>query len=359
MPEVVPPSTPSLPEGLSTGDAAKRIEALLAAREDSGADSGTADPAKPVVADPAPKGAEGTAEEGSEPAPEGDEEGQQADGPVLPAGVTIDPETGELTIDPKKFTRKLKVDGQEVEQTLEEIEKSYSFQAHNTRTAQKNAEERRALETERVTLREDRERYAKILPQLEEIISQHVDPYANVDWERLRAEDPKAFAEHRAAYDLQRERLAKVKAERDRIEKEQAEEQQKVAVAYAESQRALLYEAIPDWTDDAKRTTELTDIARWAKQSLGLSDEDLGQVSTAWHYQVLRKAYLFDKLNQTADKAREKVAQVRATAAPPARAAAPKPKSATDRSLETLRQTGKVSDAAAALEARLNQRGTP
>jgi hypothetical protein len=349
------------------GDAAKRIEALLTAREQSGTDSGSV-PTDELKDESAAKPVSGqeteAARAGDELAPEGgdgdevtpEEDLEPTGDPKLPTGVALNPDTGELTIDPKTFVRKLKVDGQEVETTLDEMEKSFSFQAHNTRTAQKNAEERRSLETEKTAVREDRERYAKILPELESIIAAHADPYANVDWERLRADDPKAFAEHRAAYDLHRERLAKVKAERERIEQEQFEELRVADAAHAEEQHGVLMKAVPEWTDETKRTAELTEIAAWAKQQFGLGDEDLGQVNAAWHYVALRKAFLYDKLQQTADRAKQKVGSVRETAAPPARAAKPKTKTAVQRSLDTLRQTGKVRDAAAVLEARLNAR---
>jgi hypothetical protein len=325
-----------MPDGLSTDDAAQRIAALLS-QEDSGPGSEPETPAKPEASD-TPSSAE--AEESATPAEESETPSEE-------------PAETEITVDPKTFKRKLKVDGQEVEVTLEEMEKSYSFQAYNTRNAQKNAEERKAIEAERVAVRTDRERYAKILPQLEEIVTQQLDPYANVDWARLQAEDPNAFAQHRAAYDLQRERLAKIKAEQERITQEAQAEQQKEMSAYLEAERGRLLEAVPDWKDDAKRTAELTEIAREAKQAYGIGDEDLVGFTAAWQYLALRDAIKYRQLQKNTDLAKQKVAQVRKTAAPPAKAGAPKPKPATARSLETLKQSGKVQDAASALLARL------
>ena len=93
---------------------------------------------------------------------------------------------------------KLKIDGKEIEVDDEELKRGYNLATYNTQRSQKLAEQEKALKAHEAALSAERARYAEMLPQLEQHIESQLDPYAGVDWERLRQEDP-AHKRHKVA----------------------------------------------------------------------------------------------------------------------------------------------------------------
>lgn len=211
---------------------------------------------------------------------------------------------------------KVKVDGEEAEVPLDELLKGYSFSKHNTQTAQKLAAERKAFEAEQKEIRELTQQYRSVLPKLEEIAQKAVDEYAGVDWDAMRRDDPAAFAEHRAAYQIQQEKLASVKAEREgedaKLQKEQLEEFN----GYVAREQEALLSKVPEWKDETKRVEELGKIAEFATKSLGFTPEDLAQTFDHRVIQGLRLAYLGSQVLANAEGAKRKVSEARKSAAP-------------------------------------------
>ena len=87
---------------------------------------------------------------------------------------------------PQVFT--VKVDGKEVEVTLDELQKGYSRTQDYTRKTQQIAEVRKQTEAELQAVRAEREQYAQLLSALEAQVQQATQP--NIDWDRLYQEDP-------------------------------------------------------------------------------------------------------------------------------------------------------------------------
>lgn len=321
--------TPETPP-LST---AERFARLLS-QEDGGADepdTGAALPKKPgPVTDPSVE-AEEALPEGSD---EGDDAGQDE---------SKDTETPRY---------KVKVDGEEVEVPLDELLKGYSFSAHNTRTAQKLAAERKALEAKAAEAAELTTQYRAVLPKLEEIAKQAVDKYAGVDWDALRAEDPAAFAEHWAMYQREQAKLQSVTAEREAEDrKRQAEEMEQFNNWVASEQEQLLVK-VPEWKDETKRNDEMAKVAKFAAEELGFTPEDLAQTFDHRVIRGLRLAWLGSQVLAKAGEAQRKVREARKTAAPGKRpedtpADAERLKQARAR----LRTSGREADAADAFNA--------
>jgi hypothetical protein len=309
-------------EALSLNQAAERIARMLSAKEDA-----------PPASEGPPKPDDGKAVDGK---------------PGLP------PEAKLSYTTPRRY--KVNVDGQESEVEEAELIRGYSREPSFTRKSQALAAERKSFEVESTGVRTERERYKTILPQLEGLVQQAVDQYKDVDWERLRAEDPAAFAEHRAAYQLQQERLAMVKSERETVDIKLAEEQAMARGQYQAQELVLLVETIPEWADTAKRDEDLDKIGAWARKSIGFKAEELKDLDDHRAYRVLRMAYLYSQLEANAKSAGRKVDQVKQAVAPGVK----KPEGSADgKAFETararLRKTGRVDDAATAIQAILDR----
>jgi phage host-nuclease inhibitor protein Gam len=207
---------------------------------------------------------------------------------------------------PDTIVGKLKIDGQEVEVTLGDMKKGFSFQSHNTKVSQKLADDRKAFEAVERETRELRERYAQALPQVEAFLTQQGESrYANVDWQRLARENPDEFTRMRAEYDLYREQMELVARERQAEEQTLTESHQKELQAAVERETALAFEKIPAWRDEQVRIAELQAMFEFAS-NMGFERDVLLNTFDHRTLMLIRSAYLYDKQQKDVEAARLK-----------------------------------------------------
>ena len=121
-----------------------------------------------------------------------------------------DSEEGEQ---PQVFT--VKVDGKEVEVTLDELQKGYSRTQDYTRKTQQIAEARKQTEAELQEVRAEREQYAQLLGALQAQVQQAAQP--NIDWDRLYNEDPIEWVRQREVMRENQEKAAAIQSEQQRL----------------------------------------------------------------------------------------------------------------------------------------------
>ncbi len=149
---------------------------------------------------------------------------------------------------PQVFT--VKVDGKEIEVTLDELQKGYSRTQDYTRKTQQVAEARKAAEAELQAVRAEREQYAQLLGALSEQVKAVAEP--QIDWDRLYREDPIEYVRQREVMRENKEKAAAIQAEQQRLaEIAQQEQMQRFQAVKAKEAQALI-EAIPSWKDPAK-----------------------------------------------------------------------------------------------------------
>lgn len=214
------------------------------------------------------------------------------EGPVDVEGQDDDEDTVDEELDTAQ-TYTVKVDGQPVEVTLDELMSSYSFQAHNTRVSQTLAEERKKLEAEYAETSDQRERYAAGLEQLETALAGSMPD--EPDWDALEKSDPTRFAAEYARFSRRRQQLEAVQAERQRVQEEQARELEKRLTDYTAHQRELLIEAVPEWRDPEKQRADLDAIRTFALD-VGYTDDEINQVVDHRAVLIMRKAMKYDQL---------------------------------------------------------------
>lgn len=181
-------------------------------------------------------------------------------------------EDNEQEDEPQKFT--VKVDGQEVEVTLDELQAGYSRTSDYTKKTQALAQERKAAQAELEAIRTERQQYAQLLGALQQQIQQVEEP--NID--ALYESDPIEWVRQK---ELQRERADKrmaIQAEQQRLMQIQQAEQQQQVRAFLETQKDLLLEKIPQLRDPKVAQAEKQ---RWmeAGRSVGFSDQELNNVT--------------------------------------------------------------------------------
>lgn len=246
--------------------------------------------------------------------------------------------------EPQKFT--VKVDGKDVEVTLEELQKGYSRTEDYTRKTQALAQERKAAQAELEAVRTERAQYAQLLTALQAQVEQAQQP--NVDMDRLYNEDPIEWVRQRELQRANAEKMQAIQAEQQRLAMEQQREMQKAMQDRLMQEKELLLSAAPELRDPKIAAKAKADWIE-AGKAIGLTEQELNSVTDHRILLALRKLAMFDSMVAKRQAAKPQSQPVRQAAKPGV--AAKKPQSSVvKQSQQRLKQTGHVRDAASLIE---------
>ena len=250
----------------------------------------------------------------------------------------------EEALQPQTFT--VKVDGQEVEVTQDELINGYSRQQDYTRKTQELAQQRKTIEQQQAELAQRDAIYSQLLPKME---AQLKGELANEpDWNALYEDDPVGYVREKQLWDEKKEKLNAVNAEQQRLQQEALVKQQQQIAQFVEYGNQKLLEIIPEWQNPEVATKEKLAISEYAVNTLGYTPEEIQQVYDYRALLGLRNAWLNSKTVEATKK--------KPTQKAPARVARPgttnRPKTTTPvkRAKQRLAKTGKTSDAAKVFE---------
>ena len=246
----------------------------------------------------------------------------------------------------KRF--KVKVAGEELELSQEELINYAQQGADYTRKTQQLAEQRKALEAEAqsvIQARQLRDTYAERLQMIEQMLTAQD---SNEDLDSLKENDPIGYAVRVAEMQQKEKQMQAVQAERQRIAEEQQAEYGQNMQRYIATQAQELTKFIPDYAHPEKGESLRSDIRKFAK-SVGFSDQDLSNVVDHRQVLTLYKAMQFDKLQQAKPQVTKRVSE-----APKTLQSGNGNKTTNSetmkRNQQQLRQSGKVRDAAKIFE---------
>jgi len=187
----------------------------------------------------------------------------------------------------------VKVDGKEVEVTLDELQKGYSRTQDYTRKTQQIAEVRKQTEVELQAVRAEREQYAQLLSALESQVQQVAQP--NIDWDRLYQEDPIEWVRQREVMRDNQEKAAAIQSEQQRLSQLSQQEQAQFMQQKLQHEQEALLAAIPDWKDAKKAQAEKALLVEFG-QKIGFTPDELKNVVDHRAVLMLRKAALYDQM---------------------------------------------------------------
>jgi len=318
-------------QAMNMADAASAISEMLAPEEGQAQVEGT-QPAE-VSEEDTEAAASEEDESGVEDAPEEESAEEQSE----------ESEESEEQDQPQTFT--VKVDGKEVAVTLEELQKGYSRTQDYTRKTQQIAEVRKQVEQETQAVRAEREQYAQLLGALQAQL-QSSEP--QVDLDRLYHEDPIEWVRQKEVLRERQEKAYAIQAEQQRLSQLSQQEQQRAMEAHLESEKDALLAALPEWRDPKKAKAEKALVLESAK-SVGFSEDDLKSVYDHRLVLLLRKAAMYDQMVSKRQGIKPVVNNGPRTAKPGA-AGRVSTTTETTRAKQRLAKTGRVDDAASAIE---------
>lgn len=265
------------------------------------------------------------------------------------AGDETDSEQSELqeeteeSQEPQVFT--VKVDGKEVDVSLEELQKGYSRTQDYTRKTQQVAEARRIADGELQAVRAEREQYAQLLGALSAQVQQAAQP--NIDWDRLYNEDPIEWVRQREVMRENQEKNVAIQSEQQRLSDISQQEQMQYRSQMLQQEQEALVAAIPEWKDSKKAAAEKAMLIQFG-QKIGFTPDELKNVIDHRAVLMLRKAALYDQMMSK----RKDIKPVMNNGPRPAKpGAAGRVSNSTEalRSQQRLAKTGRIDDAADAI----------
>ena len=206
----------------------------------------------------------------------------------------------------------VRVNGEDVDVTLDEALKGYQRESDYTRKTQQLAEQRKQLETEQSEFQavqaqtaQLRDAYGQTLQQLQQQLQTGLqqEPDWDAAYEQL---DAKEYTRLVQDWNARKDNLQKVQIEQARVAKEQAKESEAMMRAHLAQQSELMLEKLPQWRDEKVRTTERDALITYAK-SLGYTDDEIANAADHRAIVALYHSWQLSKLNASKPEAKKRV----------------------------------------------------
>lgn len=235
----------------------------------------------------------------------------------------------------------VKVDGQEVAVTLDDLKRSYSGQAYVQKGMQEAANMKKELEQHFNTLQAERNKLAEMAQQVQQ---GGLQPPEAPSKDLLKS-DPIAYWEQRAEYD---EAVAEYQGRVQQFQQMTAQQQQAEAQMrqkYLAEQAETLKQMVPEMADPQKADATRKAIMETAQNAYGFTEEELGGIVDARHVQVLNDARKWREMQAQKETVSKKAKAARPAVKPAAKRADGK-KAKAKRTAERMRKSGSIDDVA-------------
>ncbi|RLA60757.1 MAG: hypothetical protein DRQ89_12325 [Epsilonproteobacteria bacterium] len=203
------------------------------------------------------------------------------------------------------------IDGESQEVSLKELATSYQMQGHVNNKSM-------ALETDR---REFEEARGKVATELKSRIDgvealhnmaeeQLVGEYNNIDWDKLRYENPSEWSALRQEYAEKAQKIKQaqglVSEERERISNEQQKEFHEKMSEHMKGELGKMIGKNPTWADDAVRKTDMEKMKDFMVATYGYEPEAMDTISDHRLIEVIKDAKAFRESTKAALKKKVK-----------------------------------------------------
>ncbi|HEV8077922.1 MAG TPA: hypothetical protein VGP45_06005, partial [Marinobacter sp.] len=244
------------------------------------------------------------AEEVSDEAEFDDEAEDEADADEADAD-DEDNEDEETDADEKPETFKVKVDGDEVEVTLDELKRDYSGQKYIQKGMQQAAEARKQAEALFNTLQNERQQFIATVQQVQQ---QGLMTPPQKPSEDLLNKDPIGYMQENARYEKQlasyQQQMAQLQDQA--LRQRQLEEQASQVMLQEQAQR--LIEMIPEFADAEKANEIKSALVKVGTEAYGFAADELSGIKDARMVKVLHDAYKWQQLQSGKAQAKKQPA---------------------------------------------------
>lgn len=177
------------------------------------------------------------------------------------------------------------------------------------------------------------------LAELTDMVMFGADNLESDEMKELKEVDPNSYWEK---FDEVKSKAEKLKAYKDARDKELMTQQQKAV----EAEVAKYTQLIPEWLDETQKTKDVEKMVSFLGNS-GFTEQEVGSIYDARIMSIVRKAALYDEISSQNIEAKR--VQSVPKSSRPSSTTQKAEKTAQQKSMERLRQTGKLDDASAAI----------
>jgi hypothetical protein len=205
------------------------------------------------------------------------------------------------------------------------------------------------MDDELSATQQERQRYSHALEQLGDSTDFEINQFKDVDWNKLKADDPMAYIQQKDALRDLQDSKNKIAEEKKKLVEQEQKEYEANMMKHRETQIQILSERLPDWVDPTKGPKLKQDIKSFAL-SKGFSEQEINMLIDARSIEVLNNAMKYENL-LNAKIAKKKVKTVPKVTKPGAGVSKAEVDSEKVKQQRArLKRTGKVGDAAKMLE---------
>ena len=235
---------------------------------------------------------------------------------------------------------RVKVQGQELEVSLDELKSGYSRDSDYRQKTHALAEERKILEEQKTSLSQTYDSKLKELNDLIGVANTYISQSSDVDLPKLYEEDPTAAAKVDFQMRQQRESFNKLRQQAETVKAQQYNQ-------YLDEQKKLAATKIPEFSDPQKSTNFRSQM-RSTLADYGFNDQEIGSLADHRFLMVLKDAMEFKNI-----KSKQVTAKKVTTAPKVVKSGTPKMedsrRAAVKQKIGRLRKSGKMNDAHSAI----------
>jgi hypothetical protein len=252
----------------------------------------------------------------------------------------------------------VKVNGEDVEVTEDELVRGYSRQSDYTKKTQELAEYRKQLDNGAQYLQGEvaqtqaaRQEYVNAMSQAIESNYSVAKQFENTDWERLKVEDREEYLTKRDEYREVQDKIRDLQSKQSGAYEQQNREMHTQHQQLLQSEHQKMVQILPEWGEPETQRAIAKSVGEFAL-SRGYTQEELNQLVDHRSILVLMEAKAFadmqgKQLKARAKKVKNKPKVVRSSAK---KEKADVSKVARAKQMKRLQETGRVQDATSLFE---------
>lgn len=217
----------------------------------------------------------------------------------------VDPDAdSDPDAEPQTFT--VKIDGKEVEVSLDELKNGYQRQSDYTKKTMEAADQRKTADAAIQQATQERQQYASELQRMAHQLEGALQQQSQIDWNALIESDPVEYLKQQQLLQQRQALYRENMQEQQQLAQQFQNEQAQALQSYLSEQQDSLLAKLPDWKDDAKAKADKAAISEFLKKE-GFGDEDISSIADHRHVLIARKAMLYDQVMANAKLQAKKV----------------------------------------------------
>lgn len=235
----------------------------------------------------------------------------------------------------------VKVDGNEVEVTLDELKQGYSGQKYVQKGMQEAAQRRKEAEQVLQSLTNERQQLTQFYQQLQQggITQAPVPPSRE-----LFESDPIGYMEEKLNFDEKKVSYDNQMAQLREVSNQNSKANKQAKQVYLKQEMAALQDKIPEFADD-KKAGKLKERLIQGGEGYGYTAQEVGQVMDHRAIQVLNDAVKYRQIVEGKSKAKVKTNAARPVIKPGAKKVADSKTKVRKRQQAKLKKSGSIDDA--------------